>query len=310
MGALDLADAAQATVACPTRIRRACHALALDDERQTFFPLLWTEHEEPQNVTSAHVDEERVTQVWFAGMHSNVGGGYPDDSLSHTPLAWMAGEAWKRGLRFRAALCGTEGRMPREWIDRGVVAAPMHDSRRGLGVYYRYHPRPVERLCHDTHADVYVERPKIHESVLERIRQDVDGYAPANLPERYAVVTAGGRILDDEDGAAAGGSDHANPYEHPTQRHARRLRQEQALNAVWWRRVAYFLTVAATLVLAPDSRCAPRATASTGSARPRPRWPPLSACSHPCCRACSRPGSSTTSSGPSSCLPASPSSSR
>ncbi len=232
-----------------TRIRRACHALALDDERQTFFPLLWTEDEEPQNVTAAHVDEERVTQVWFTGMHSNVGGGYPDDSLSHTPLAWMAGEAWKRGLRFRAALCGTEGRIPHEWIARGVVGAPMNDSRRGLGVYYRYHPRPIERLCHDSHADVYVARPKIHESVLERIRHDVDGYAPVTLPERYAVVTASGSILDDEDGAAAGGSRQANPYEHPTQRHARRLRQEHALNAVWWRRVAYFLTVVATLVL-------------------------------------------------------------
>ena len=125
----------------------------------------------------------------------------------------------------------------------------MGDSRRGLGVYYRYHPRPVERLCHDHHADVYVDRPKIHESVLERIRQDVDGYAPVVLPERYAVVTADGRILDDEDANGTPTPDRANPYEHPTQRHARRLRQEQALNAVWWRRVAYFLTVAATSVL-------------------------------------------------------------
>lgn len=230
------------------RVRRACHALALDDERQTFFPLLWTEQEEPQNLTSTSLDQERVSQVWFAGMHSNVGGGYPDDTLAHTPLRWMAEEAWKKGLRFRPSLCGAEGRVPVDWIDRGIVAAPMHDSRRGLGVYYRYHPRPVERLCHDRHADVYVDRPKIHESVLERIRQNVDGYAPPILPERYAVVTTDGRILHDGD------DDHeasvtANPFEHPTQRHARRLRQERALNAVWWRRIAYFLTVAATLVL-------------------------------------------------------------
>ena len=223
------------------RVRRACHALALDDERQTFFPLLWTEHEEARNDASTHVDDERVTQVWFAGMHSNVGGGYPDDSLSVTPLAWMATEAAKRGLRFRPALCARDGRIPDEWSDRAVVAAPMHDSRRGVGVYYRYHPRPLERLCHDDHADVRIARPKVHESVLERIRRDVDGYAAATLPEQYAVVTRDGRILGDE--AAP------NPYEHPTQRHARRLRQEAALNAVWWRRVAYFLTVAATLVL-------------------------------------------------------------
>lgn len=230
-------------------IRRACHALALDDERQTFFPLLWTEQEEPQNTVSTHVDEERVSQVWFAGMHSNVGGGYPEDTLALAPLAWMAAQAWKSGLRFRSALCGPSGHIPAEWVERAAVTAPMGDSRRGLGVYYRYHPRPVERLCHDSHADVDVDRPKIHESVLERIRQDVDGYAPVVLPERYAVVTADGRILDDEGADGVPTPERANPYEHPTQRHARRLRQEQALNAVWWRRIAYFLIVAATTVL-------------------------------------------------------------
>jgi uncharacterized protein (DUF2235 family) len=240
------------------RIRRACHALALDDERQTFFPLLWTEHEEAVNRSSLHVDEERVTQIWFSGMHSNVGGGYPDDGLSHTPLVWMAGEAAKRGLRFRTALCSEQRRVPREWVDRAVVAAPMHDSRRGLGVYYRYHPRPLERLCHDDHADVHVARPKIHESVLERIRHDVTGYAPATLPEHYAVVTATGEILGDEGAAATGASDHSNPYEHPTQRHARRLRQEHALNAVWWRRVAYFLTVLATAAVLSMPLCPAR----------------------------------------------------
>jgi uncharacterized protein (DUF2235 family) len=240
------------------RIRRACHALALDDERQTFFPLLWTEHEEPANSSSAHVDEERVTQVWFAGMHSNVGGGYPDDSLAHTPLAWMAGEAVKRGLRFRPALCDGQRSVPREWIDRSVAGAPMHDSRRGLGVYYRYHPRPIERLCSDDHADVHVARPKIHESVLERIRADVAGYAPATLPEHYVVVTASGAILGDETATTADGTDRGNPYEHPTQRHARRLRQEHAFNAVWWRRVAYFMTVAATAVLLSIPLCPAR----------------------------------------------------
>ncbi len=231
------------------RIRRACHALALDDERQTFFPLLWTEDEEPRNATTTHVDQERLTQVWFAGMHSDVGGGYPDDGLAHVPLAWMATEASKRGLRFRQALCGPNRRIPAEWDDRAVVTAPMHDSRGGLGGYYRYHPRPLERLCNDDHADVRVTRPKIHESVLERIRQDVGAYAPVVLPERYAVVTADGRIQADDGSAAGVASELANPYEHATQRHARRLRQEQALNAVWWRRLAYFFTVAATLVL-------------------------------------------------------------
>jgi hypothetical protein len=31
--------------------------------------------------------------VWFAGVHSNVGGGYPDDALAYIPLVWMLNEA-------------------------------------------------------------------------------------------------------------------------------------------------------------------------------------------------------------------------
>ncbi len=50
-----------------TRILRACHALSLDDERTTFHPVLWNENGVPPGV---------LTQVWFAGVHSNVGGGY------------------------------------------------------------------------------------------------------------------------------------------------------------------------------------------------------------------------------------------
>jgi uncharacterized protein (DUF2235 family) len=48
-------------------IKRAYHALSLDDERTTFHPVLWNEKDVPR---------EQLTQVWFAGVHSNVGGGY------------------------------------------------------------------------------------------------------------------------------------------------------------------------------------------------------------------------------------------
>jgi uncharacterized protein (DUF2235 family) len=82
------------------RVNWARHALAHDDERNTFHPRLW--NEEPQaghpdvgvpggNRNTTHIDDERISQVWFAGVHSNVGGGYPDDSLSHVPLEWIIG---------------------------------------------------------------------------------------------------------------------------------------------------------------------------------------------------------------------------
>jgi len=81
------------------RVLRARHALAIDDERNAFHPRLWNEKPDPKksgigvpggNLATECIDEERISQVWFAGVHSNVGGGYPDDSLSYVPLQWMA----------------------------------------------------------------------------------------------------------------------------------------------------------------------------------------------------------------------------
>jgi Uncharacterized alpha/beta hydrolase domain (DUF2235) len=92
----------------------------------TFHPLLWDERHEQ--------DPDRIMQVWFARMHSDVGGGYPDDSLSHVPLEWMLGEAANAGLYFVPTVVAEISRIAN-------CAGPMHDSRRGLGGYYRYHTR-------------------------------------------------------------------------------------------------------------------------------------------------------------------------
>lgn len=98
------------------RVRRARHALSLDDERDAFWPLLWDEHLEWEQVRDGGeffyqdpdgslksgtrpVSGNRLRQVWFAGVHSDVGGGYPDESLSYTSLTWMMDEL-KGDLRF------------------------------------------------------------------------------------------------------------------------------------------------------------------------------------------------------------------
>ena len=76
----------------PPQVKRACHVLALDDERNTFHPVLWDETNEDANI-STHVSDERLSQVWFAGMHANVGGGYADDALAYVSLKWMTEQA-------------------------------------------------------------------------------------------------------------------------------------------------------------------------------------------------------------------------
>jgi Uncharacterized alpha/beta hydrolase domain (DUF2235) len=227
------------------KVRKACHVLALDDERNTFHPVLWDEADEPQ--TEAHIDDERISQVWFAGMHSNVGGGYPDDALSGVSLGWMTRQARDHGLLFHPELLDHH-------VAKGDTIGRIYDSRSGLKGYYRYNPRRIEWLTNgQTHEmaffkrrwprpspTVTIGRPKVHESVIDRIRAAPEAYAPIVLPQEYAVVTKDGSILDGD----------ANPFESGLQRQARYRNQERAWNLVWRKRAVYFLAVGVSLVLA------------------------------------------------------------
>ena len=212
-------------------VKRARHALALDDERDTFHPLVWDERRE--------TDPERIEQVWFAGMHSDVGGGYPDDSLAYVSLDWMLTEAEQAGLRFQAG--------PRAEIRRIMNAnGSLHDSRRGIGAYYRYQPRKISAHClppdpttllmQDPNVDTnaMLKSVKVHDSVLRRIQQGTDGYAPIVVPADYVVVpTAGPAAPPPEVSAITRASD-----------------QERVWDRVWQRRVNYFATVIASSYLA------------------------------------------------------------
>jgi uncharacterized protein (DUF2235 family) len=148
-------------------VEKACHALALDDERHTFHPVMWDEREETTG---------RVEQVWFAGAHSNVGGGYPKEGMSLVALHWMMAKAQAEDLRFsRSAL--------QDCARRQNVNDKLYDSRSGLAAYYRYMPRDVGRICAENGVP-----PRIHASVFERIAGATDGYAPGNLPAAVQVV--------------------------------------------------------------------------------------------------------------------------
>lgn len=61
-------------------IENAFQALALDENRASFVPALW---EKPEG------NKTKLRQVWFPGVHTNVGGGYDDSELANITLAWM-----------------------------------------------------------------------------------------------------------------------------------------------------------------------------------------------------------------------------
>ncbi|MBS0266793.1 MAG: DUF2235 domain-containing protein [Planctomycetes bacterium] len=73
------------------------HAMALDERRVMFRQNLWGDHP---------ASGQNVLQVWFPGVHADIGGGYTGDSspgLAGIPLAWMIREARTALVQFDAA---------------------------------------------------------------------------------------------------------------------------------------------------------------------------------------------------------------
>jgi uncharacterized protein (DUF2235 family) len=172
-------------------VQRVCHALALDDERTTFHPVLWDESEQALTANGDLTKNSRISQVWFAGVHSNVGGGYPDDSLAYIPMYWIMQEARTAGLTFKTS----DPDATAEVHEAQDKDGRLYDSRSGLGCYYRYGPRRLSQLCSQifsriTKDKVEVARPKIHESVFKRIANHAHPYAPIGIPHDYQVVRA------------------------------------------------------------------------------------------------------------------------
>jgi uncharacterized protein (DUF2235 family) len=58
------------------------HAIAVDEHRRPFVPTFWT-------IPRGQEPKGHVEQIWFAGAHCNVGGGYADSGLSDLALIWM-----------------------------------------------------------------------------------------------------------------------------------------------------------------------------------------------------------------------------
>jgi uncharacterized protein (DUF2235 family) len=71
------------------------HAIALDERRAFFRTNLWRPRAVP-----ADSGPKDLKQVWFAGVHCDVGGGYPEaeSSASKIPLQWMLREATAAGM--------------------------------------------------------------------------------------------------------------------------------------------------------------------------------------------------------------------
>lgn len=161
-------------------VRTVRHAVSLD-ERRGFY--------RQNRVSDEHPD---LSEVWFPGVHSNVGGGYPADEnhLARVALEWMLVEAVQAGLRVdrRAARRAVA-------VDRPLdpAALRVHQSLRGpwhLAEVFpklRYSSRFGRRLPH-----LNLWRPRrprdgecLHASV-RALSEASPSYRPTNLPDEYS----------------------------------------------------------------------------------------------------------------------------
>lgn len=143
----------------PSRIiRHARHALSIDEEREDFTPTVW--------IDKPDID---LRQVWFAGVHADIGGGYEDPGLSHVASRWMADEAARFGLRFEGHLLDTLTPDP---------LAVLHESRRGIYLVRGAHVRTITG--------------PLHRSVRERWEADAHGYRKRSRALARLLESVGG----------------------------------------------------------------------------------------------------------------------
>lgn len=136
----------------------ARHALAIDEQREDFEPTVWTPR-----------PKVNLKQVWFAGVHSDVGGSYKPDKntrlvAADAPLEWMLSEAEARGLKVEAH-----------------IKAALTDGSKGKTHNSRNH---VYRLKRPLNRPLIIEgKPtRIHPSVKARYQADTN-YRPPQLRE-------------------------------------------------------------------------------------------------------------------------------
>src|SRR5258708_30665214 len=106
------------------------HAVSIDERRAFFRTELWR-----PNVDPTKAGPKDLLQVWFPGVHCDVGGGYPEaeSGLSKIPLGWMFREAKAQGLLVNPL----KERTVMGQIAGGAYAAPdvnghLHESLSGV----------------------------------------------------------------------------------------------------------------------------------------------------------------------------------
>jgi len=163
------------------------HAVSIDERRCYFRNNLW----------GKELPGQSIKQVWFAGVHSDVGGSYPPlrSGLSQIALEWMLCEAAELGLiidldRARRVL----GRVPPPPPFLPNAAAPINNSLTWAWWILEFLPHsyydPVARKPKWTiplgQRRIIPEQSVLHATVEEKLKVDLS-YKPPNLPKAWKL---------------------------------------------------------------------------------------------------------------------------
>ncbi|GAC1389425.1 MAG: DUF2235 domain-containing protein [Ginsengibacter sp.] len=161
-------------------VKYAYHALAVDEKRKLFKPALWEVKENTAN------REQVCEQVWFPGVHCNVGGGYADSGLSNLTLLWMIEKAQNTGLLFDEATL------------KAIKAESCAEIRNSIRGVFKFTPKQLRAInkgiikkkdVSGKLIDVKaITNESLHYSCVERYFK-IKGYKPKNLYLAYQQPT-------------------------------------------------------------------------------------------------------------------------
>jgi uncharacterized protein (DUF2235 family) len=168
------------------------HAVSIDERRAFFRQNLFGPPQNPQ---------QDVQEVWFAGVHSDVGGSYQesDSQLSQIALRWMLCEAALAGVRLDSIRMSDilGGKPP--YVAPDYATRNQHESLSGLWWIAELWPKIVHRQTPQGtwekslsinlgHRRRILPGSIVHESVEQRIAVSDLAYKPSNLPtNRYSL---------------------------------------------------------------------------------------------------------------------------
>jgi uncharacterized protein (DUF2235 family) len=160
------------------------HAIAIDERRGFYRPNLWR-----PAAKAARSGPKDLKQVWFAGFHGDVGGGYPEaeSGLAKITLRWMVREAEAAGLlvdaaRRDATIAAGQGPDPDGKMHDELAKHLSWQLLEHVPKYHYDYATGTESLrANNSRPRQLPPGALIHESVFQRT-----GYAP-HLPSDYVV---------------------------------------------------------------------------------------------------------------------------